>query len=318
MIFEEGLDAVRRRTDSILTVGTFDGIHLGHRIIIKDLVERARNTNRFSTLVTFDPHPREVLLQQPMPKLASIEERMEILSSLGLDRMIVLPFTEKFSKLSAENFVIDLLVQSIGVQTIVVGQDHRFGRNRTGDVEFLISLGKQCSFDVGVIDPYQVGGQVVSSRKVRSVLKEEGDVSLAAKLLGRSYALTGKVIRGDSRGWKLGYPTANLRLTEANKVIPAYGIYAVSAQVQGIRKGGMMSIGVRPAIKDSEGVHMEVHLLDFEKNIYGEELTVHFIERIRDERDFDSMEKLGSAMRKDEVECRRILKSDLPEKDITE
>ncbi len=308
-IIERGLDAVVRQTNSILTVGTFDGVHLGHRKIIEDLVQRSKDVSGVTTLVTFDPHPREILLQQSLPRLTTIEERAAILSSLGLDRMVVLPFTEQFSKLSAKSFVTELLVGSIGFRTIVVGHDHRFGKNRTGNVDLLIALGKQYNFDVGVISPHIVGGSAVSSRRVRSLLQEKGDVALAAQLLGRSYSLTGRVIRGASRGKKLGYPTANLRLLDPSKVIPSYGVYAVNVQLQGILKGGMMNIGVRPAIKDSEGVHLEVHLFDFDKTIYGQELTVYFLERIRGERDFDSMEKLSDAMRKDEIDCRQILRA---------
>ena len=309
MIFEQGLDAVTRRADSVLTVGTFDGVHLGHRMIVHELVQYAKDKGGFSTLITFEPHPREVLLKQSMPKLTTIEERATILDSLGLDRMVVLPFTEKFSQLSAENFVIELLVGYTGLRTIVVGHDHRFGKDRKGGIDLLNSLGEHHEFDVRAVHPYKLDNQVVSSRRIRSVLQEEGDVSLANELMSRSHSLTGRVVHGDSRGQKLGYPTANLVLTDPEKVVPAHGIYVVMAEVSGIRKGGMMSIGTRPAIKDSRGVHLEVHLFDFEGNIYGELLTIHFLERLRDEQDFDSMEELQGAMRKDEFAARKILKT---------
>ena len=307
MIFERGLDGLTCRPDSILTVGVFDGVHLGHRMIIADLVQRARDTGGLSTLITFDPHPREVLSQQSLPKLTTIEERAAILSSLGLARMVVLPFTEKFSKLSAEDFVLELLVKRTGLQTIIVGHDHRFGKGRKGDVDLLASLGRQHNFDVGVIRPYRVNDLVVSSRKVRSILQEDGDVSLAAKLMARPHSLTGRVVRGDGRGRELGYPTANLILQEPKKVIPSHGIYVVSVEISGVCLGGMMSIGMRPAIKDSRGVHLEVHLLDFDRLIYGEDLTVHFLERIREERNFASMEGLQAAMQQDEVISRKVM-----------
>ncbi len=306
MIFERGLDAITRRTDSVLTVGTFDGVHLGHRKIIHDLVKRTRSIDGTSTLITFDPHPREVLFRQSLPKLTTIEERAAILESLGLDRMIVLPFTEEFSRLSPEDFVTELLVKRTGIRTIIVGHDHRFGQGRRGDVNLLASMGKQYGFDVGVISPYIHGEQAVSSRGIRSIL-EEGDVAFAAKLMARSHSLTGEVIHGAARGRKLGYPTANVRLTDPGKVVPAHGIYVVMAEVSGERNGGMMSIGVRPAIKNSEGVHLEVHLFDFERTIYGEELVVHFIKRLRGELDFVSMEQLQEAMQKDEIAARKIL-----------
>ena len=283
MIFERGLDDLTCRPASVLTVGIFDGVHLGHRMIISDLVERAKDTGGLSTLITFDPHPREVLLQQTLPKLTTIEERAAILSSLGLARMVVLPFTEKFSTLEAEDFVLELLVKRTGLQTIIVGHDHRFGKGRRGDVDLLASLGQQHNFDVEVIRPYKIHDLVISSRKVRSILQEAGDVSLAAKLMARPHSLTGRVVRGDGRGRELGYPTANLILREPKKVVPSHGIYVVNVEVSGAWLGGMMSIGTRPAIKDSRGVHLEVHLLDFDRPIYGEEITVHFLERIRAE-----------------------------------
>ena len=307
MIFERGLDGLTCCPESVLTVGTFDGVHLGHRAILSDIIQRAKNSNGLSTLVTFDPHPREVLQGRLLPRLTSVDERADLLASLGLGRMIVLPFTEKFSEMSAEQFVTELLVKRIGLQSIVVGHDHRFGKGRKGDIELLVSMGGQYGFNVNVIGPQTVDGVVVSSRKVRRVLRDEGDVSLAAQLLGRPYCLTGTVILGDSRGRELGYATANLALLDPQKIIPAHGIYAVSVLISGVRKGGMMSIGTRPAVKESTGVHLEVHLFDFNDNIYGEELTVHFLQRIREERNFPSMTMLQVAMQGDEIVCREIL-----------
>lgn len=307
MIIEQGYKAVKRRSDSILTVGTFDGVHLGHRMIIQDMIRRAEETGGLSTLITFDPHPREVLFQQSLPKLTTIDERAEILSSLGLCRMVVLPFTKSFSRLNAERFVTDLLVGSVGLQTIVIGHDHRFGAGRTGDVDLLISMGKRYHFDVIVVSPFQMENLVVSSRKIRSVLQQDGDVSLAEKLMARPYSLAGKVIHGDGRGRELGYPTANLALLSENKVVPAHGIYVVRAQVSGRHYGGMMSIGVRPAIKDSQGVHLEVHLFDFDGMIYGKELRVQFLDRIREERNFDSLADMQEMMRQDEKHSKHIL-----------
>ena len=307
MIFERGLETLTCRPDSILTVGIFDGVHLGHRMIIADLVQRARDTGGLSTLITFDPHPREVLLQQPQPKLTTIGERAKILSSLGLGRMVVLPFTEEFSRVTAEDFILELLVKQVGLQAIIVGHDHRFGKGRKGDVDLLASMGRQHRFHVGVFHPCKVHDLVVSSRKVRSLLQEDGDVSLAAMLMARPHSLTGRVVRGDGRGRELGYPTANLVLFEPRKVVPAYGIYVVRVEFEGMFIGGMMSIGTRPAIKESRGVHLEVHLLDFSRSIYEKELNVHFLERIRGERNFPSMGALKAAMQQDEIISRKVL-----------
>ncbi len=307
MIFERGLEALSYRPESILTVGIFDGVHLGHRKIIADLVQRSKATGGLSTLITFDPHPREVLSQQIASKLTTIEERAAILSSLELERMVVVPFTEKFSTLSAEDFVVEFLLKGAGLQTMVVGHDHRFGKGRKGDVDLLVSLGRKHKFHVEVIQPYAINDLVVSSRKVRSVLQEDGDVSLAAELMARPHSLVGRVVRGDGRGRELGYPTANLSMLEPRKVVPSHGIYVVKVEISGDFFAGMMSIGTRPAIKDSRGVHLEVYLFDFDRLIYGEELTIHFLDRIREERNFASMKGLQEAMQQDEVVARNVL-----------
>ena len=307
MIFEQGHNTVTRRLESIITVGTFDGIHLGHRTIINDLIQRAEDQHGLSTLITFDPHPREVLSQQIMLKLTTIQERASILSAMGLGRMIVIPFTKEFSQLTAEDFVINFLVKQIGLQTIVVGEDHRFGRDRKGDVDLLILLGRKHQFDVDVIPQHVVNDAVVSSRKIRSLLQKDGDVASATTLLDYRYSFTATVIPGDGRGRSMGYPTANLALDDSRKIVPAHGIYVV--QVEGLEgiKGGMMSIGVRPTVQDSKGVHIEVHLFDFSGSIYGQKVIVHFIDRIRGETKFDSLKELQVAMSDDELISRKIL-----------
>jgi len=307
MIFEQGLDSATRHDHSIVTVGTFDGVHLGHQKIIKDLIQLAQTSDGLSTVITFDPHPREVLSKKKLSKLTTIPERASILSSLGLDRMVVVPFTHEFSQLSAARFVTEFLVQCIGLQAIVVGYDHRFGKDRQGDLNLLRSMGQLHNFGVELIAPLSVDGVVVSSRAIRNLLTENGDASGAINLLAHPYSLTGSVISGDGRGRELGYPTANIIPIDPDKVIPAHGIYAVSVDVSGSRKGGIMSIGTRPAIQDSSGVHLEVHILDFTESIYGQELTIHFIEKIRDQQYFDSLDKLQAAMRGDEKISREIL-----------
>ena len=307
MILEQGLSAVTQRTESIVTVGTFDGIHLGHRKIVSDLIQRAQSENGLSTLITFDPHPREVLLQQPMLKLTTIQERASILDSLGLGRMVVIPFTKKFSHLSAEEFVTDILVRHIGLQTIVVGEDHRFGRDRKGDVDLLVSLGRLYQFDIDVIPQHVVDDVVVSSRKIRSLLQKDGNVASAQNLLNYPYSFTATVIPGDGRGRGMGYPTANLSLDDGSKIIPAHGIYVVRVEGLSDMKGGMLSIGVRPTIEGSQGVHIEVHLFDFSRSIYGQKVTVHFVDRIRGEKKFDSLQELQEAMGHDEIISRKIL-----------
>ncbi|MCY4232716.1 MAG: bifunctional riboflavin kinase/FAD synthetase [Bacteroidetes bacterium] len=307
MIFEQGLDSITRNDHSVVTVGTFDGVHLGHRKIICDLIDRAQQYKGLSTVITFDPHPREVLLQEKLTKLTTIQERASILSSLGLDRLVVVPFTQEFSQISPERFVTEFLFEAIGLQSIVIGYDHRFGKDRKGDINLLNSLGQRLDFSVREIAPHVEDGGVVSSRAIRNLLHKHGDIVQATKLLTYPYTLTGTVITGDGRGRELGYPTANIRLIDPDKVIPAHGIYVVHVDVSGIKRGGIMSIGTRPTILDSKGVHLEVNILDFSESIYGQELTVYFIKKIRDQQHFDTLDELRIAMIGDEEISREIL-----------
>ncbi len=242
-----GIDKLTKDSTSLVTVGTFDGIHHGHQSIIRYLVERANRKQGTSVAISFDPHPREVLTGEPVPLLTTIEERGALFEALGLDRFIVLPFTHKFAATSARDFVVDLLVEQVGLQEIVIGYDHGFGKGREGDSELLQHLGEVHNFSVDVVPAQILEQGVVSSSRIRELLAK-GEVDTAGKLLSRPYSLIGEVVHGDGRGKTIGYPTANIAVTNPNKVIPRQGVYAVEVRIGDTtnRHGAMMNVGVRP------------------------------------------------------------------------
>lgn len=313
MTREYGLHQIEHDPRSHVTVGTFDGVHLGHQSIMRYLVDRARSRGGISVALSFDPHPREVVTGRPVPLLTTVQERAEIFEALGLDRFIVIPFTPSFAETSPEDFVVDILIKRIGLREIVIGYDHGFGKGRQGDSELLQDLGKAHDFSVDVIPAKILEQGIVSSTRIRELLTKEGDVALAGKLLNRSYSLIGTVVKGDGRGRKIGYPTANIAIVNPNKVIPMRGVYAVRVRKVGGKRvmDAMMNVGVRPTFSDGQSIektHLEVHIFDFEENLYGKELQIDFVSRIRDEVKFNSIDALVKQLSKDEVRCRAELK----------
>jgi len=306
---EIGWDEIDCNEQSVVTVGTFDGVHRGHQAIIDYLESRAQAQGGPSTLVSFDPHPRSVVHGKEVPLLTTVEERANLLEGLGIDRFVVIPFSSEFAQLNPEAYVEEILVQRVGFQEITVGYDHRFGKKRAGDVDLLKELGPQYGFDVDVIPPQEVDQDVVSSRTIRDLLQEKGDVEAAAERLGRPYQLAGVVARGEGRGRKIGYPTANLALEDARKLVPKRGVYATIVKLpNGNQWGGMMNIGRRPTF-DEMDVTVEVHLFDFQGDLYGDRLSVQFLQRLRDEQKFDSAEDLALQLSEDEQHCRTIVRA---------
>lgn len=306
---EIGWDDITHDDQSVVTVGTFDGVHRGHQAIIEYLRRRAEDQSGPSTLVSFDPHPRSVVHGDDVPLLTTVAERADLLEDLGLDRFVVIPFSMEFAQLSPEAYVRDVLVQRIGVQEITVGYDHRFGKDRAGDVDLLRELGATHAFEVDVIPPQEVDRDVVSSSSIRTLVGEEGAIEQANERLGRPYRLKGIVAHGEGRGRELGYPTANLALEDARKLIPKRGVYATTVTLpDGRQEGGMMNIGRRPTF-DEMDVTVEVHLLDFEGDLYGEQLSVQFLRRLRDEQKFQSAEALTAQLSEDEQRCRTVVEA---------
>jgi len=306
---EIGWDEITHDDRSVVTVGTFDGVHRGHQAIIEYLQQRAREQAGPSTLVSFDPHPRSVVHGEDVPLLTTVPERAQVLDALGLDRLVVVPFSEEFAQLGPREYVHDVLVERIGLQEVTVGYDHRFGKDRAGDVALLRELGTEYGFSVDVIPPQEVDRDVVSSSSIRALLQDEGAVQQANERLGRPYQLQGTVARGEGRGRQIGFPTANLALDDARKLVPKRGVYATRVQLPGGRYcGGMMNIGRRPTF-DGMDVTAEVHLLNFEGDLYGEHLSVQFLQRLRDEQRFESAEALAAQLSKDEQRCTVVVEA---------
>lgn len=305
---EFGLDAIIPNARSVVTVGTFDGVHRGHQAILRYLVKRAREREGLSTVVSFDPHPREVVHDESVPLLTTIEERAALLEEYGLERFVVIPFTPSFAQLRPDAYVEDILLKRVGLKEIVIGYDHRFGRNREGDRNTLERLGEAHGFSVDVIPAQEVNHDVVSSSTIRTLLAEEGDVQRATEMLGHPYLLHGTVEKGEGRGRKLGYPTANLAIKDGRKLLPRVGVYATRVRVGNTAPayGGMMNIGRRPTFEGMD-VTVEVHLLGFEGTLYGERLRVEFLQRLRDEQKFDSPDALVAQLSRDEEHCRSVL-----------
>ena len=301
-------DAIRPAPGSVVTTGTFDGVHLGHQAIVRYLVDRARRVGGVPTVVTFDPHPREVLTGGAVPLLTTLDERADLLEALGVERFVVVPFSRDLSLLEPENYVADVLVGRVGMREIVVGYDHRFGRKARGDRALLERLGAEHGFTVDVI-PEQVEGDVtVSSTEVRRLLGEQGNAARAAVLLGRPYRITGTVVHGDARGRLIGFPTANVEPLDGRKLVPAVGVYAVRARLPGgAVAGGMMNVGRRPTFEDDGATRAEVHLFDVDRDLYGRRLAVDVVARLRGERRFDGVDALVAQLGRDREDARAVL-----------
>ncbi len=304
---EFGPDGILRNDASVLTTGTFDGVHLGHHAILTYLVERAKEFDRCATVVTFDPHPREVLGTRHVPILTTLDERAGVLETLGVDRFVVLPFTRDLSLLEPEAYVTEILLETVGMREIVIGYDHQFGRNRGGDRSTLEVLGKKHGFSVDVIPEQIVTGVTVSSTQIRNALRQDGDVEGAVTLLGRPYSFAGTVVKGDQRGRQIGFPTANIRAEDPRKLIPKSGVYAVRVESAAGRLEGMMNIGRRPTFETDGTVHSEVHLFGFDGDLYGTLMRVHFVKRLRDERRFDGVDALVAQLHEDQKQAERVL-----------
>lgn len=285
-----GLGQLQR---SVVTIGTFDGVHLGHRSIIQKLKEIAAEVGGETVLLTFYPHPRMVLNPEDhnIQLLNTPEEKAELLREAGIEHLVVYPFSMDFSRISAFEYVRDLLVTGIGADTVVVGYDHRFGRNREGDHNTLVELSETFGFKVVEIPAREIDDINISSTKIRQAL-QEGRVKDAAAYLGYNYRLTGKVVRGDGNGRKFGYPTANLEINYRYKLVPAYGVYAVKVHIEDEVYNGALSIGVRPTVHSNSAATVEVYIMDFAKDIYDKSVTLEFREFIREEKKFGSIDEM--------------------------
>lgn len=283
---------------TILTLGTFDGVHIGHKKILEKITQNTENEKYESLVLTFFPHPRMILQEESAIKLLNtITEKIDLLEKTGIENLVIHPFDESFSRLTAEEFVREILVEQFHIQKIIIGHDHRFGRNRTANIDDLIDFGKKYGFEVEQISAQEINEISVSSTKIRNAL-EEGDIVLANKYLGYEYFLTGTIIKGKQLGRTIGFPTANLKIEENYKLIPRNGVYIVSSIINNKTVFGMMNIGFNPTV-NGENQTIEIHFFDFEADLYHQKITVSLLHRIRSEQKFDSVVLLKEQLEKD-------------------
>ncbi len=293
-----------------VTIGTFDGVHIGHQKIIEKLVAEAKEKQRKSVLLTFFPHPRMVLQKEASIKLLnSINERATLLEKTGLDYLIIHPFSKEFSRLNALDFVRDILVNQLDTEKLIIGYDHHFGKNREGNIEQLTEYSYLYDFSVEEIPVQDIDEVAVSSTKIRRALAK-GDLKTANKYLGYNFSLTGKVTKGEQLGSRIGFPTANIELAEDYKLIPKTGVYVVKSKINNILVYGMMNIGTRPTV-DGNYQTIETHFFDFDENLYDETITIALLYFIREEQKFDSLKALTIQLEKDKNTSQEYIQNNL-------
>jgi riboflavin kinase/FMN adenylyltransferase len=291
---------------AFVTIGNFDGVHLGHQFLFKTLITEARRENRKTVVITFDPHPKKILHpdRRPFYLITTLDEKIRLIEKQGIDALMIIPFTLEFSETTADEFVHEILWSTLHIRKIFVGHDYTFGKDKAGNESLLAKLGDKLGFEVSIINAFKVNNGIISSTRLRYAILE-GNVKKAMAILGRPYNLGGIVIEGSRRGGTLGFPTANIKPVKV--LIPANGVYAAIIHMEGSRYQGVLNIGHNPTFSD-EKLSIEVHILDFNDNIYGKNLDILFIDRIRDEKKFEGPEKLVEQIKRDTDQARIILK----------
>ncbi len=299
---------IEKKKKTIVTIGTFDGVHLGHRKILDEVTRRAREIGGRSLVITFHPHPRFVVEpERKFELLTTIDEKMERFEKAGIDLALAINFTKEFSELSYKEFVEKIICDEIGVTHFVVGYDHRFGKNRSGDKEKLLELADTCDYTVSSVESVTLDGEVISSTKIRNLLRE-GNIAKANKFLGYNYSFWGKVVRGAQRGRTLGYPTANVK-PEKDKLVPANGVYVVKVTVKDENYFGLMNIGNRPTFENLNQKIIETYIFDFNENIYARNIRTEILARLRDEKKFVTKEALLEQIETDISEARKVIEA---------
>ena len=311
MITTHSLPSLDATTKTAVTIGTFDGVHLGHTQIIKQLVKRAKALEIPAVVLSFYPHPRIVLHQDSGIKLLdSLEEKAAKLEALGVDYFVVYPFSKSFSRMHAADFVADILVKGLHAKSVLIGYDHRFGRNRNANIEDLRNYGQQYQFEVAEISAKEIEAVAVSSTKIRKAL-EQGNITKANEYLGHPYTIGGRVVSGKKIGRTLGFPTANITPNYPYKLIPKDGVYAVQCFIEGQKVFGMLNIGQNPTVTSDTPAavfpKIEVHFFEFSQDVYDKEIQLHLLERLRDEVKFNSLEALATQLKKDHSNALKIL-----------
>lgn len=300
----------RIESPSIVTIGTFDGVHLGHQKILSKLKKLKEKTGFNTAVLTFDPHPRKVLFpeQKDLKLLTTVEEKLDLLKKYGVDVTVVYPFSKEFSQLDSEVYIREVLVKSLHTKHIVIGYDHKFGRDRSGDYKLLRQYTRELDFEVEEISAKDIDNIAISSSKIRKAL-EEGNLALATEFLGHPYFLKATVVKGKQLGRTLGYPTANLITDDANKLIPTKGVYFVKVLVAGSAFYGMLNIGTNPTTDNDDAIKIEVNIFDFDADIYGKEVQINFVKRLRDEKKFANLNELKVALSQDKEQCLELIAS---------
>tara|TARA_B100000401_G_scaffold161943_1_gene108072 strand:+ start:472 stop:1404 length:933 start_codon:yes stop_codon:yes gene_type:complete len=288
------IDTYKNIKNPVITVGTFDGVHIGHQTIIKRINKIAENCQGESVLLTFDPHPRKVILNDnsSLKLINTIDEKINLLEKYGLDHLVIHPFTKEFSRISPTEYVRDLLVNQLNAHHLVIGYDHQFGRNREGNLDLLNELSTLYGFKIDEISAQEINAIKISSTKIRNAIYD-GDIQKTNNYLGHRFTLSGTVREGEKIGRTIGFPTANIDITDFDKIKPSEGVYAVKVNVNNSTYNGMMNIGTRPTLNKKENItSYEVHIFNFNQNIYNQKITVEFIDRIREEKKFDDINAL--------------------------
>ena len=303
-------DSIPFDKTSIITVGTFDGVHKGHQFIIDSMLSLKQQKQFARTvIVTFDPHPQTVIPRKdkpPITLLSDISERLQLLESYGIDMVVIIPFTTEFAQTSSEEFIRTYIHEKIGFSDIFIGYDHGFGKAREGSAKTLHALSEELKFSVHGIEPFIIDEITVSSTEIRKALKS-GDLSEAFEMLGHPYFIEGIVSKGDQRGRTIGFPTANIKTASEHKLYPKNGVYFVSSDIDGRTVYGMANIGMRPTVSDSQQVTLEVHFFDIDQDLYERTMVIWFLKYLREEKKFSSLEQLQSQLKQDESICREII-----------
>lgn len=302
-----GIDNLKGIKNPTVTVGTFDGVHLGHQKILSRLKKIAKKNNGETVLLTFDPHPRKILFNDQNIKLINtLDEKIRILQSLGLDHLVVCPFTKAFSNLSAKEYVEELLVKKINTKTLVIGYDHHFGNDRKGNIELLKKLQSTYQYQLEEIKAHEIDEIKISSTKIRTAI-ETGNVNVVYEYSGNHLQFSGKVIKGEGIGKTINFPTANLELINKDKILPENGVYAIICEVNKKTTNGVMNIGFRPTINNKNKINIECHLFDWNQDIYDQLVHVNVVERIRSEIKFPNLEELKIQIQEDSKSAKKIL-----------
>jgi len=293
--------------NTIVTIGTFDGVHLGHQKIIKRLVELKEKQGGEIVLFTFDPHPRKILFpeQKDLKLITTTDEKCAVLKQFGVDHVLVFPFTKEFSQMQAQDYISNIIVKGLKTKTLVIGYDHRFGSNREGNIETLKQLSEIYNFNVEEIPAQEINQLNVSSTRIRKAI-DEGDIKTANEFLGYRFFISGTVVKGKQLGRTIGYPTANIFIEDKDKLTPKIGVYAVNVEVKGNTHKGMLNIGTNPTTDLDNTIKIEVNIFDFDKDIYGEKIKVEFVKRIRNEEKFANLDELKQALANDKIACSHV------------